>query len=95
MELYALESAILRGRKRASQGKDVSLERELVSVLAVDAVEKVGRAGREALCHISEGDDLRMQLAGLKRFTKPLSIDAASARRTIAQLLAERGGYRI
>jgi hypothetical protein len=86
---------VLRGRKLLAEGKAVDLVEDLVLVLACDAVETAGRAGRQALGHVSEGDDLRLQLAGLRRFSKPLSIDLAAAQRRIAASLVERGGYRI
>ena len=95
LELYGLESAVLRGRKLLAQGKPVDLVQDLVLVLASDAVETAGRAGRQALCHVSEGDDLRLQLAGLRRFSKPLASDLAAAQRRIAASLVERDGYRI
>jgi len=95
LETYGLESAVLRARKLVAAGRDTAFIEDLVKLLAYDAVERVGRAGREALCHVSEGDDLRMQLAGLKRFTKPEAWDTAAARRRVGEQLVERGGYKL
>jgi alkylation response protein AidB-like acyl-CoA dehydrogenase len=95
METYALESAVLRARKLAAAGQPTTVVRDMVAVLAYESVENVGRAGREALAHMSHGDDLRMQLAGLKRFSKPAAVDTAGARRRIAQAVVENRGYRV
>jgi hypothetical protein len=52
--------------------------------------------GSEALARCSEGDDLRMQLAGLKRFTKLVEpVDTAGARRRVAAILLDNDGYRL
>jgi alkylation response protein AidB-like acyl-CoA dehydrogenase len=95
IEVYGLESAALRARKLAAAGKNGGYFEDLLAIISYEAIERAGRAGREALCHISEGDDLRMQLAGLKRFTKTEPVDTAAVRRRIAEQLVERGGYKI
>jgi alkylation response protein AidB-like acyl-CoA dehydrogenase len=95
MEAYALESAVLRARKMAAAGTKIPVVRDLVTLLAYDATERIGAAGREALLHLREGDDLRMLLAGLRRFTKPIPVDTAAARRRAAEKLGEIGRYRM
>jgi hypothetical protein len=76
-------------------GTGGALLRDLVALTAHEACEVAGRAGREALAHMSQGDDLRMQLAGLRRFTKPVAMDTASARRRVGQAVVENRGYTI
>ena len=96
IELFAYESALLRARKMAAAGKEIPVVRAMVDVLAVRASQKMLQVGSEALSHMSEGDDLRLQLAGLKRFTKLTQpIDSVSARRRIAEGVGEHGGYKV
>jgi hypothetical protein len=58
MQTYALESAVLRARKITGgngAGERASLLQEIVSLIAYEAAEVAGRAGREALAHMSHG----------------------------------------
>ena len=93
-ETFATESAVLRARKLQAAGKDSPMFRAMVDVLMVRLNQQLLAKGTEALSHMSEGDDLRMQLSGMKRFTKLADpIDSATARRTIAKLLVAAGKY--
>ena len=48
------------------------------------------KAGKEAICSFSEGDEQRIMLSGLKRFTKTDPFNSKDARRRIAtKLLAD------
>ena len=60
-----------------------------------EAVEICARAGREALSTFLEGDELRMNLAALKRFTKYDSRNNVMMRRGIAERVLEADGYPI
>ena len=96
IDTFALESAVLRARKIESAGEDASLAKDMVDVLIQRTAHRVLDAGSQALAHTSEGDDLRVQLAGLKRFTKVGDpIDTASVRRRIAKQLVEQGTYAV
>ena len=72
MEIYALESALLRARKRAAaRGEDgTRLQEAAVRCYAQDAMDTIEASGRKLLAAVEEGDSLRMLLAALKRFTK-------------------------
>jgi alkylation response protein AidB-like acyl-CoA dehydrogenase len=96
IETYAFESAVLRARKMSAAGKEIPMVRDLVDILAVRQSALMLQIGTEALSHTSEGDDLRMQLAGLKRFAKLAEpIDGAMARRRVAEMLVDNGGYKL
>ena len=96
IDTFAYESALLRARKIQATGKDAPMVRDLVDLMAVRTSQRLLQIGNEALARCSEGDDLRMQLAGLKRFTKLVEpIDTAAARRRVAQVLLDNDGYRI
>jgi hypothetical protein len=57
-------------------------------------MENVGRAGREAIYSFAEGDEQRMMLMGLKRFTKAANpLNVKELRRRIAAKLIEENKY--
>ena len=58
-----------------------------------DAVDKVAKAGKEAINAFAEGDEQKMMLLGLKRFTKSEPFNSKDARRLIADKLIEEGKY--
>ncbi|RKZ05538.1 hypothetical protein DRQ32_12310 [bacterium] len=96
IDCFAFESALLRARKMVAGGNEAPMTRDLVDLLAVRTGHRMLQVGSEALARCSEGDDLRMQLAGLKRFTKLVEpIDTAAARRRVAQVLLDNDGYRM
>jgi hypothetical protein len=53
-----------------------------------EACEKIGYCGRHALQSFASGDELKMMLMGLKRFTKQESINTTALRRQLVSLLA-------
>jgi len=50
-------------------------------------------AGKEALNSFAEGDELRMMLIGLKRYTKQEPFNPKTARQAIAQKLIDENKY--
>ena len=95
METYALESAVIRARKRAlAQGEDKArLQEAAVRCFAQDAMDKVEASGRRLLSAVEEGDMLRTYLAALKRFTKRDLANTVALRRQVADAAIEAGGY--
>ena len=89
MEIYVAESALLRTQKLASlKGENtVSLQTAATQVYLYDAVEKVGLFGRNALQAFASGDELRMMLMGLKRFTKQDALNTVALRRAVFKSL--------
>ncbi len=49
--------------------------------------------GRQAIMAFAEGDELRLMLMGLKRFTKIDPYNLKTARRKIADYAIEKGEY--
>lgn len=96
LQVYAAESAILRAEKLANKnGKDAAAEQIDMARLNLHfAVEKVGLAGREAIYSFTEGDDQRMLLMGLKRFTKVQNpINVKETRKRIAGKVISENKY--
>ena len=94
-EVYAAESALLRVEKLIGiKGEEaVSLQKDMALVYLQDAVMKCNQAGREAIQSFAEGDELRVMLMGLKRFTKIDPINTKDARRRVADALLAENKY--
>ncbi len=92
---FNAESALLRLIKMTDkQGADaVSVQSDMVHVYMNDAVDAVNKAGKEAINAFAEGDEQRMMLLGLKRFTKTQPFNSKEARRRIAAKLSAAGKY--
>jgi len=95
MEVYALESALIRTRKHASsKGEDaVRLQAAAVRCFAQDALDRVDISARRLLSALEEGDTLRTYLAVLKRFTKRDPANTVALRRLVAAAAIDKGGY--
>ena len=95
MDVYAMESAVLRARKlAASKGEEAaSLHLEMVSVFCNDAASRVESRARTTLAAAAEGDELRTLLAALKRFTKYTPTNTVAARRRIADAMIKANRY--
>lgn len=95
IEVYAAESSILRVEKLASMrgASNVSIEKEMAMIYLYGATEKVSSSGREAIYAFAEGDELRLMLLGLKRFTKIDPYNLKVARRKVADHVIDKGQY--
>lgn len=93
IQLYMAESALLRVMKLKEQGKDVSFQEKMMQVFLYDAADKINKYGKDAINAFAEGDEQRMILIGLKRFTKAASLNTKQLRRDIAQKLIDAGKY--
>jgi alkylation response protein AidB-like acyl-CoA dehydrogenase len=95
MATYALESALLRTRKRAAvRGEDEArLQEAAVRCYAQDAMDEIEASARKVLAAVEEGDTLRTLLAALKRFTKREVCNTVALRRQVADAAIERVGY--
>ncbi|TRX49333.1 acyl-CoA dehydrogenase [Fulvivirga sp. M361] len=95
IEGYAAESALLRVEKLvAGQGEEaVSTQIDMMRVYLYDAVEKAASSGKQAIYAFAEGDEQRMMLMGLKRFTKLEPYNLKNARRRIADYIIEKNEY--
>jgi alkylation response protein AidB-like acyl-CoA dehydrogenase len=95
IEIYAAESALLRLEKLAGIKGEVavSLQKDMTMVYLQEAVLKCNASGREAISSFAEGDELRVMLMGLKRFTKIDPINTKEARRRVADALLAENKY--
>lgn len=94
-DAFISESVILRTIKLVEQKGEAACanQLDLMRVYISDAMERLGSNGRKALKAWAEGDELRMLLLGLKRFTKFDGINTKNARRRIAATMLEANEY--
>lgn len=97
IDVYAMESLLLRVQKIVEARGEAasSLHINVVKVFFNDAVSRINFNGKEALQSFAEGDELRMMLMGLKRFTKYSPFNTKLARRAIAESILEAGVYNL
>lgn len=95
IELYVAESTLLRVEKLISQRGEAAcdIQKEIAINYLHYAVEKAASCGRQAIMAFAEGDELRLLLMGLKRFTKVEPYNLKESRRKIANHVIEKGEY--
>jgi butyryl-CoA dehydrogenase len=93
IEVYALESAILRAEKMQKRGGgDAAIALDIVAVFAADAADRLGIAAKNALATIAGAD----AAAAVDRASAELRhgpVDTIAARRRIADAVTEAGRY--
>jgi alkylation response protein AidB-like acyl-CoA dehydrogenase len=95
IDLYISESLMLRVEKLCSmKGADNCKEQlEMMRVYINDAADRIHKNGKDAINSFAEGDELRMMLMGLKRFTKTDPFNSKEARRVVAAKLIAENKY--
>ena len=95
IQTYAAESAFLRVKKLSeTKGMDaVAMEMDMMKVFIHEASEIINSSGKEALMSFAEGDELRMMLMGMKRFTKMQPFNIKACRQNVAQKLIDANAY--
>lgn len=95
IQTYIAESTLLRTEKLVSMRSADSCKEqiEMMKTFFYDASEIIGRSGREALYSFAEGDEQRMMLMGMKRFTKVEAFNVKESRRAIAAKLISANSY--
>ncbi len=87
IQVFAMESAVLRAEKTASSRTATgrALAAAAVKVQAFSAAEKVATAARRAAFYVAEGDTATMLLGGVRRFTKYDATGLLAAKRALAE----------
>ncbi len=96
IEIYMAESTILATQKKIKQNSDANFEAQIAmsKLNLFNAVEKIKFKATEAIYSIAEGDELRMMLMGVKRFTKYNNTpNLNELRRIIAKKVREDNRY--
>lgn len=96
IEIYMAESVVLRTEKLAkSKGADnVKEQIAMAQLYLYKAVDIVTIKGKEGIASFAEGDEQRMMMMGLKRFTKYTNMpNVVGLRETIAAKIISEGAY--
>ncbi|MDQ3048344.1 MAG: acyl-CoA dehydrogenase family protein [Bacteroidota bacterium] len=95
IETYVCESLQLRVEKLVElKGEDACKEQlDIMRVYLNDAADKIAKSGKEAINSFAQGDEQRMMLTGLKRFTKTEPLNSTEARRNIAAKMISENKY--
>jgi alkylation response protein AidB-like acyl-CoA dehydrogenase len=95
IQIFALESAVMRAEKIAP--KQSEAKRELleaaVKIFAFEASEAIATAARKGAFFVEEGDTLLMILSGVRRFTKYDATGLLGAKRKLAAAACETEKY--
>jgi alkylation response protein AidB-like acyl-CoA dehydrogenase len=93
--IYLAESTILRVEKLVKlRGEEACTgQLDMMRIYLYQTVDKVSVAGKEALYSFAEGDELRMMLVGLRRFTKLEPINIKETRQRVAKQLIDANKY--
>jgi hypothetical protein len=93
--IYLAESTILRVEKLVKlRGEEACTgQLDMMQIYLYQTVDKVSVAGKEALYSFAEGDELRMMLVGLRRFTKLEPFNIKETRQRVAKQLIDANKY--
>ena len=96
IEIYMAESAILRTEKNAKRfgEESQSVQIAMSKLYLYHAVDIIEEKGKESIISFAEGDEQRMMLMGLRRFTKYTNYpDIVDLRKEIAEKVKAENKY--
>lgn len=93
MQVYAMESVLLRVEKNLTRNLASDLHVNIVRTFVNDAMAQVEIYAREILPAIAEGDTLRTYLTVLKRLMKYVPLNTVVTKRAVADALIEKDRY--
>ena len=95
IETFNAESVLLRVMKMVNQQGEAACRNhiDIMQTYLYDAADKVNKSGKDAINAFADGDEQRMILMGLKRFTKTEPFNSKEARRRIADKMIAEGKY--
>ncbi len=95
IETYVAESALLRTEKLIGIRGEAACQQyiNMARLYLNRAADKVAYHGKEAINSFATGDEQKVMLMGLKRFTKMNPINATAIRRELADFVIEQNKY--
>ena len=94
IEIYAMESSLLRAQKAAAAGSSAAVPMaDAARAYIYDGVDRVEKEARTALAAIESGDSLTTQLAVLRRFTKHAPVDVIALRKSVSAAVLAQDRY--
>jgi len=91
MQVFAMESSLLRHRKLAAAGQTNAAE--ICAVFLRDAMDQLANAARNVIATCSEGPGLRDHMASLRNLASYEPVNAVAARRNIARRVLDAERY--
>lgn len=91
-DAFLAECILLRAQKMQG-GEKAELAADICRTFIADAAERISAAGKSAINGFADGDDQRLLLLGLKRFTKVAPYNTVGARRRVSDAVKEARGY--
>lgn len=95
IEIYAVESAMLRTEKLISLRSEEACTDyiAMTQIYMSQAVDRVNAAAKEAIASFTKGDEQKVMLMGLKRFTKMDLVNTKDLRRQVADTMIKEGKF--
>ena len=94
IDTFQAETMLVRTSKMNNENSKLAdLAFDTTRVFIADAADRINHAGKNVVNSFAEGDEQRMMLMGIKRFTKVDSFNTKDARRRIAKKLVEDEHY--
>ena len=94
-ETFAMESGLLRAQRALDRDgpEAAAIKVAMIRTYINDAIPRMDATAKAVLATVEEGDMLRTQLAGLRRFLRYTPVNTVALRRKIADRLIEQGRY--
>ena len=95
IDVYASEAILLRAEKLYNLKGEAAAANamDIMKVYLYDAADRIHKSGKDGINAFQDGDEQRMMLMGLKRFTKTGPLNTKEIRRRIADRLIEANKY--
>lgn len=92
--VYVCESLVLRVEKlNKINHPHAGLYQDIMKTYLYDSADRIHKYAKDALASFADGDELRMMMIGLKRFTKTDLVNVKECRRNIAAALIAKNQY--
>ena len=95
MELYKLESVLLRTQKTAARGDSAraQLQQDLLTLQLDDSLRIAEAAARTILPHVSAGDEMQQQASVVRRLLTSEPVDLVAVGRRVGQAVYDARAY--
>lgn len=93
--IYVCESTLLRVQKAVEKvgAENYQEQIDILKVLVYDSCDQINKAGKDAINSFANGDEGKMMMMGLKRFTKHEGVNVKELRQRIAKKLINKNEY--
>jgi butyryl-CoA dehydrogenase len=95
IDLFAAETVLLRAAKADARrsGERAAVTTAMACLFTARALGRIEAAARPILAAVASGDELRVQLALVRRFTRHLPANTIALQRQVAAAVTAREGY--